>query len=114
MHIPQATTDTLELELFEPALERALQPAEDYDVSRWLYVPNCYSEYRYILGTRGKNPLICSSGLLYPFNSQYLRNAATLLIPPFQCRYTPISVEFATSIALLLVMTALFPMFNPP
>ena len=59
MHIPQATTDTLELELFEPALERALQPAEDYDVSRWLYVPNCYSEYRYILGTRGKNPLIC-------------------------------------------------------
>ena len=59
MHIPQATTDTLELELFEPALERALQPAADYDVSRWLYVPNCYSEYRYILGTRGKNPLIC-------------------------------------------------------
>ena len=59
MHIPQATTDTLELELFEPALERALQPAEDYVVSRWLYVPNCYSEYRYILGTRGKNPLIC-------------------------------------------------------
>ena len=59
MHIPQATTDTLELELFEPALERALQPAEDYDVSRWLYVPNCYSEYRYILGTRGENPLIC-------------------------------------------------------
>ena len=59
MHIPQATTDTLELELFEPALERALQPAADYDISRWLYVPNCYSEYRYILGTRGKNPLIC-------------------------------------------------------
>ena len=59
MHIPQATTDTLELELFEPALERALQSAADYDVSRWLYVPNCYSEYRYILGTRGENPLIC-------------------------------------------------------
>lgn len=59
MHIPQATTDTLELELFEPALEQALQPAADYDVSRWLYVPNRYSEYRYILGTRGKNPLIC-------------------------------------------------------
>ena len=59
MHIPQATTDTLELELFEPALERALQPAEDYDVSRWLYVPNTYSEYRYLLGTRGSRPLIC-------------------------------------------------------
>ena len=31
----------------------------DYDVSRWLYVPKVYSEYRYILGTRGKKPLIC-------------------------------------------------------
>ena len=59
MHIPQGTTDTLQLELFEPALEAALAPVPDYDVSRWLYVPNRYSEYRYILGTRGKKPLIC-------------------------------------------------------
>ena len=59
MHIPQSTTDVLQLELFEPALETALQPAADYDVDRWLYVPNTYSEYRYILGTRGKKPLIC-------------------------------------------------------
>ena len=59
MHIPQSTTGALELELFEPALERALQPAEDYDIARWLYVPNRYSEYRYILGTRGQKPLIC-------------------------------------------------------
>lgn len=59
MHIPQATTDTLCLELFEPALEAALQPSEAYDISQWLYVPNTYSEYRYILGTRGSNPLIC-------------------------------------------------------
>ena len=59
MHIPQSTTDVLKLELFEPALDVALQPAVDYDVSRWLYVPNTYSEYRYILGTRGKKPLIC-------------------------------------------------------
>ena len=28
-------------------------------MSRWLYVPNHYSEYRYILGTRGRKPLIC-------------------------------------------------------
>ncbi len=28
-------------------------------MSRWLYVPKVYSEYRYILGTRGKKPLIC-------------------------------------------------------
>lgn len=59
MHIPQGTTAELELELFEPALAQALCPSESYDVSRWLYVPNTYSEYRYILGTRGKKPLIC-------------------------------------------------------
>ena len=59
MHIPQGTTDTLVLEPFQPALEAALQPSPAYDVNRWLYVPNTYSEYRYILGTRGKNPLIC-------------------------------------------------------
>lgn len=59
MHIPQTTTDTLTLELFDPALEAALKPSPDYDVNRWLYVPNTYSEYRYILGTRGEHPLIC-------------------------------------------------------
>ena len=59
MHIPQGTTDSVQLELFQPALGAALQPAADYDIERWLYVPNQYSEYRYILGTRGKNPLIC-------------------------------------------------------
>jgi len=59
MHIPQTTTNNLELELFEPALEAALRPSEHYDVARWLYVPNTYSEYRYLLGTRGSRPLIC-------------------------------------------------------
>ena len=59
MHIPQTTTDALDLERFVPALEAALRPSPDYDVSRWLYVPNTYSEYRYILGTRGEKPLIC-------------------------------------------------------
>lgn len=58
-HIPQGTTDAIPLELFGPALEAALLPSPDYDVSRWLYVPNAYSEYRYILGTRGQKPLIC-------------------------------------------------------
>ena len=58
-HIPQGTTDQLTLELFEPALKAALLPSPAYDVARWLYVPNTYSEYRYILGTRGKRPLIC-------------------------------------------------------
>ena len=58
-HIPQSATSALELELFQPSLHAALQPAADYDVNRWLYVPNRYSEYRYILGTRGNKPLIC-------------------------------------------------------
>ena len=59
MHIPAAPTSALTLEPFAPALEEALRPSPDYDVSRWLYVPNRYSEYRYILGTRGSRPLIC-------------------------------------------------------
>ena len=59
MHIPQTTTDQLELVTFEKALESANTPNPDYDIEKWLYAPNFYSEYRYILGTRGKNPLIC-------------------------------------------------------
>ena len=44
---------------FQQALEAANTPSEEYDIQKWLYAPNFYSEYRYILGTRGKNPLIC-------------------------------------------------------
>ena len=59
MHIPKGTTAELELVTFEEALKAANIPSEDYDIARWIYAPNFYSEYRYILGTRGKNPLIC-------------------------------------------------------
>jgi len=59
MHIPTVTTDKLNLVTFRQALESADQPNDAYDVGKWLYAPNFYSEYRYILGTRGKNPLIC-------------------------------------------------------
>ena len=59
MHIPGSTTAELELVTFEQALQKAQIPNEEYDVNSWLYVPNFYTEYRYILGTRGKNPLIC-------------------------------------------------------
>ena len=59
MHIPKGTTTQLELVTFAKALEAADTPNEAYDVKKWLYAPNFYSEYRYILGTRGKNPLIC-------------------------------------------------------
>ena len=59
MHIPTCETNTLEILSFDTALDVANQPSPDYDITKWLYVPNFYSEYRYILGTRGKKPLIC-------------------------------------------------------
>lgn len=58
-HIPSGTTDLLELVTFHRALAAANTPSEEYDIQKWLYAPNFYSEYRYILGTRGSNPLIC-------------------------------------------------------
>lgn len=59
MHIPKGTTAQLELLTFQQALEAANIASDEYDINKWLYVPNFYSEYRYILGTRGKHPLIC-------------------------------------------------------
>ena len=59
MHIPSGTTAELELVTFQDALKAANTPNPYYDINEWLYAPNFYSEYRYILGTRGKNPLIC-------------------------------------------------------
>ena len=58
-HIPSGATADLELLTFRDALAAANTPSPDYDIEKWLYAPNFYSEYRYILGTRGKNPLIC-------------------------------------------------------
>ena len=59
MHIPKGTPLALELVTFQQALEAANTPSEDYDITKWLYAPSFYSEYRYILGTRGTKPLIC-------------------------------------------------------
>ncbi len=59
MHIPGSTTAELSLVTFQEALKAANTPNDQYDIEKWLYAPNFYSEYRYILGTRGKNPLIC-------------------------------------------------------
>ena len=59
MHIPKGTTAEVEVLTFADALAAANTPNPDYDIEKWLYAPNFYSEYRYILGTRGKNPLIC-------------------------------------------------------
>ncbi len=72
-HVPTVEkTGDLALLPFREALEaslsgrsagasNAVQPSLtcDYDRGKWLYVPDCYDEYRYILGTRGAKPLIC-------------------------------------------------------
>ena len=58
-HIPNGTTTELQLVTFRQALAAANTPSEEYDITKWLYAPNFYSEYRYILGTRGTKPLIC-------------------------------------------------------
>ena len=58
MHIPGGESCTLELLPFAEALERS-GVSGGYDADHWLYVPDFYTEYRYILGTKGNNPLIC-------------------------------------------------------
>lgn len=58
MHIPAGQSQTIEILSFEDAF-RLSGRSEQYDTERWLYVPDFYTEYRYILGTRGENPLIC-------------------------------------------------------
>lgn len=59
MHIPTMTTDAVPFVTFQQALAGANTPSDSYDIEKWLYAPNFYCEYRYILGTRGNNPLIC-------------------------------------------------------
>lgn len=58
-HIPTQDIRQLGDICFETHLQAAQQPNPDYDVAKWLFVPNTYTEYRYILGTTGHNPLIC-------------------------------------------------------
>jgi hypothetical protein len=55
-HIPSCETAQAGVLSFEEAL---LPTCSDFDRSRWLYVPDHYSEYRYLLGTRGNHPLVC-------------------------------------------------------
>ncbi len=60
MHIPSSSSLLLDIVGFEEALkESEKQNHIRYNVEQWIYVPNDYCDYRYILGTRGKKPLIC-------------------------------------------------------
>lgn len=58
MHIPSGASQTVDILDFDTALALSGR-GDSYDRARWLYVPDFYTEYRYILGTRGENPLIC-------------------------------------------------------
>ena len=55
-HIPSSGTASAGVLTFDEAL---IPTSSDFDRSRWIYVPDHYSEYRYILGTRGQKPLVC-------------------------------------------------------
>lgn len=59
MHIPSGNTTELEILKFDDALASSLDTGNTYDIQKWIYAPSFYSEYRYILGTRGRHPLIC-------------------------------------------------------
>ncbi len=56
MHIPKFTTDKADVLSFAAAL--TARTYNGYNQEQWLYVPDFYTEYRYVLGTIGKNPLI--------------------------------------------------------
>ncbi len=57
MHIPLCETEKIEILSFDDARQHREESAV-YDREKWLYIPDFYSEYRYILGTVGKKPLI--------------------------------------------------------
>ncbi len=57
MHIPTTSTQELTILTFADALVPRAESAQ-YDREKWLYIPDFYSEYRYILGTAGEHPLI--------------------------------------------------------
>ncbi len=54
-HIPVKGTREGGILTFDEALGKI---SGGYDRDKWIYVPDFYSDYRYILGTRGSNPLI--------------------------------------------------------
>ena len=60
-HIPTVDIRRLGDISFARQLEQALLPNPEYDADHWLFVPNTYTEYRYILGTRGKIPSSASA-----------------------------------------------------
>ncbi len=58
-HIPTKRTQDIDVEPFETALAAAPAHGAGDLFGSWIYVPDVYRDYRYILGTRGEKPLVC-------------------------------------------------------
>lgn len=58
-HVPASDTQSVTLQTFSDALAESESHTGGYDRSRWIYVPDEYREFRYLLGTRGHRPLVC-------------------------------------------------------
>lgn len=56
-HIPKTESTQIKIFAFEEALN-CRENCCDYDRGKWVYIPEFYSDYRYILGTKGEKPLI--------------------------------------------------------
>lgn len=56
-HIPKVETTTLNIINFKESLNN-YNNSSTFDKEKWIYIPNFYTDYRYILGIKGKNPLI--------------------------------------------------------
>ena len=57
VHVPERPSQEISILRFADALKSA--PEADYDREKWIYIPDFYADYRYVLGTRGARPLIC-------------------------------------------------------
>lgn len=56
-HIPINESSVIDILTFEEAMNKRKESIS-YDPDKWIYYPDFYSEYRYILGTVGKKTLI--------------------------------------------------------
>ena len=56
-HIPVSESKELEILTFEES-RKVKADSLNYDRDKWIYYPDFYSEYRYILGSVGNNPII--------------------------------------------------------
>lgn len=58
-HVPSSETRDIPIATFPAALAESESHTGGYDRARWIYVPDSYREFRYLLGTRGRRPLVC-------------------------------------------------------